>query len=65
MASKSRVHVIKRSDGWVIKKEGTQRASRKFETKEEAITNAKSYKTSGHDLVIHKKDGTIEKWSKS
>lgn len=65
MATKKRVHIIKRTDGWVVKKEGAERASRKYGTKQEAVKSAKTYREKGHDLVIHKKDGTIEKWSKS
>ncbi|MFN0215717.1 MAG: DUF2188 domain-containing protein [Saprospiraceae bacterium] len=65
MATKKRVHVIKRTDGWVLKKEGAERASRKFDTKEEAVDSAKNYRHKGHDIVVHKKDGTIERWSKS
>lgn len=65
MAKSRRVHVIKRSDDWVVKKEGASKASRKFETKEDAVKYANGYKESGHDLVIHRKNGTIEKWSKS
>ncbi len=65
MSTKKRVHVIKRTDGWVVKKEGAERASRKFDTKEEAVDSAKNYRQKGHDVVVHKKDGTIERWSKS
>jgi hypothetical protein len=65
MENKSRVHVIKRQDGWVVKKEGALRASKKYTTKEEAVRSARIYWIHGHDLVIHRKDGTIEKWTKS
>jgi uncharacterized protein YdaT len=65
MSAKQRVHVIKRTDGWVIKKEGAERASRKYDTKQEAVESAKNYYQRGHDIVIHKKDGTIEKWARS
>jgi len=65
MSVKKRVHVIKRTDGWVVKKEGADRASRKYDTKQEAVESTKSYRQKGHDFVIHKKDGTIEKWAKS
>lgn len=64
MSAKKRVHVIKRTDGWVVKKEGAERASRKYDTKQEAVESAKIYYQRGHDIVIHKNDGTIEKWTK-
>jgi Uncharacterized protein conserved in bacteria (DUF2188) len=64
MTDRSRVHVIKRDDGWVVKKDGTTRASKKFTTKEEAIETATVYHRSGHDLVIHRHDGTIEDWTR-
>lgn len=64
MATKKRVHVIKRTDGWVVKKEGAERASRKYNTKQEAVESTKNYRDKGHDIVIHKKDGTIEKWTR-
>lgn len=60
-----RTHVVKRDSGWAVKKEGTQRASRVFKTKEEAVKGAQKYKKSGSDVVIHKKDGSIQKWEKS
>ncbi len=64
MTDRSRVHVIKRDDGWVVKKDGTSRATKKFTTKEEAIETATVYHKSGHDLVIHRNDGTIEDWAR-
>ena len=65
MEKKSRVHVIKRQDGWVVKKEGALRASKKYTTKKEAVREATILSIHGYDLVIHRKDGTIEKWTKS
>ncbi len=62
--SKSRIHIIKRLGGWVVKKEGAERATRRFSTKEEAISSAIEYRSKGHDLVIHRRDGTVEKWLK-
>jgi hypothetical protein len=60
-----RVHVIKRDEGWAVKKQGTSRASRIYKSKEDAVEGAQKFKKSGHDLVIHKKDGSIQKWEKS
>ncbi len=60
-----RTHVVKRDSGWAVKKEGTKRASKVHKTKDEAIKDARRQKKSGSDVVIHKKDGSIQKWEKS
>ncbi len=57
----TRIHVISRKGGWAVKKEGSSRASKIYTTKNAAVKGAR--KTSkGHDVVVHKKDGSIEKW---
>jgi hypothetical protein len=61
----SRAHIIKRGSGWAIKKEGALRATKIYSSKEEAIKDARKLKSYGLDLIIHKKDGSIEKWEKS
>jgi uncharacterized protein DUF2188 len=59
--SNKRIHVISRDGGWAVKKEGSSRASKIYSTKDAAVRGAK--KTSkGQDVVVHKKDGSIEKW---
>ena len=63
--NEGRVHIIKRSDGWVLRKEGAERASRKYPTKEEAIDSARLYRLKGYDVVVHRADGTVERWLKS
>src|SRR5208337_802658 len=60
-----RVHVISRSDGWAVKKEGNTRASRVVKTKDEAVSTARKVASKALDVVIHKKDGTIQKWEKA
>jgi len=69
MAEKSkpvqRVHVTSRTKGWAVKKQGLSKASRVYPTKDSAVTSAKKYRSQGLDIVIHKKDGTIEKWEKA
>jgi hypothetical protein len=59
---KRRVHIIKREDGWAIKKMGASRASRVYGSKEEAVRGGQALRRSGHDLVIHNSDGSIQKW---
>jgi len=60
---KELVHIMKRGGGWAIRIHGAKRASRLFESKEEAVKIAtEKFKKIGHDLVIHRNDGTVEKW---
>lgn len=60
----NRTHILKRHAGWAVKKEGAQKAVKVFSTKEEAIEAAEKFRKSGSDIVIHKKDGSIERWVK-
>ena len=62
--SSSRVHIISRDDGWAIKKEGNTKATKIFENKDSAIKGAKKLIEQGHDVIVHKKDGSIQKWEK-
>jgi len=64
MAGK-RVHIIKRDNGWAVKKQGAQKASKIYETKEVAKERANPLRKKGYDLVIHKRDGSIEEWKKA
>ncbi|MFC1970876.1 DUF2188 domain-containing protein [Chloroflexota bacterium] len=60
-----RVHVIARDKGWAIKKEGLSKASRIHQNKEAAVNSARTLRTRGHDVIIHRKDGSIERWEKA
>ena len=60
--SKSRVHVISRSGAWAIKKEGASRATKIYKNKDSAVNNAKKSSPKGGDVIVHKKDGSIQKW---
>ena len=64
-SSPNRTHVVKRDTGWAVKKEGAQKASKVYETKKEAVKGAEKHKESGSDIIIHKRDGSIQKWEKS
>jgi hypothetical protein len=59
-----RAHIIARDQGWAIKKEGSTRASSLHQDKNAAINGAKKLKQQGHDIVVHKKDGSIQRWEK-
>jgi hypothetical protein len=60
MVSKN-THVISSGDGWAVRKEGAERASRLFDSRGEAIKHAKSAaKKSQADVFVHARDGTIK-----
>ena len=59
-----KVHVISRNGGWAVKKEGNSRASKIYRTKDAAVKGARS-SSKGSDVIVHKRDGSIEKWQKS
>lgn len=69
MAKKStskskKIHVISRNGGWAVKSEGASRASKVYDTKDAAVRGA-TESSKGRDIVIHKRDGSIDKWRKS
>jgi len=64
-SSKSKkIHVISRDGGWAVKSEGATRASRIYKTKDAAVSGA-TKSSRCRDIVIHKRDGSIDKWKKS
>ncbi len=55
-------HVVPHKDGWAIKKSGTSKASKVTSTKKEAEDLARKISINqGTELVIHRKDGTIQR----
>lgn len=54
-------HLTHDDDGWKLKREGAERATKRFDTKEEGMDFSKKFmrKHSG-SLKIHKKDGEIQ-----
>jgi hypothetical protein len=60
-----RVHIISREKGWAIKKEGVSRASQVHQNKEAAVKSARRFKRRGLDVVVHRRDGSIERWEKA
>ena len=60
--SSKRLHVIKRDSGWALKRQGASRANKIYGDENKAIKAAESYRKKGHDVVVHKKDGTIQNW---
>lgn len=59
--SKTSKHVVPSpSGGWAVKNTGAVRASRTFETQEEAIKYARTVaKQSATELYVHGRDGSI------
>ena len=61
----SRIHIIKRGKGWAVFKEGGQKASRIYGSKEEAKEHTRLFRNRGYDVIVHRSDGSIEKWEKA
>ncbi len=66
-AEKARIHVISQQSKWAVIVEGSQRAYRVCPTKEGAVKSAKHLVENGlkKEIVIHKKDGSVERQLKS
>lgn len=62
--AEKRYHITKRGDSWALLKEGNQKASKIYGSKDAATANAQKFREKGSDLIIHKSDGSIEKWQK-
>ena len=53
-------HVIPTGDRWAVRRAGSRRSSRVFDTQREAITAATGIaRSQGVDLYIHGRDGLI------
>jgi hypothetical protein len=63
-SSSGRVHIISRDDGWAIKKEGNIKATKIYPNKDSAIKGARELIKQGHDVIVHKRDGSIQAWEK-
>ncbi len=64
-STSKRVHVISRKDAWAIKKQGASRATKIYKKKDTALREARKMCKIGYDVIVHKKDGSIQKWEKS
>jgi hypothetical protein len=61
MSKKKNIHVVPHEDGWARRKEGSQRAGGVYDTKAEALEEARDQaRRERVEMVIHKKDGTIQ-----
>ncbi len=62
MMKKKSNHVVPSKTGWSVKKSGATKASRNFDTKEKAVSYARSLsKNERTELFVHKKNGMIQK----
>ena len=53
-------HVVPHSDGWAVKKSGSDKATGVFNTQKEAINRARELsQKQGSELLIHGRDGRI------
>lgn len=66
-AKGARIHVISQESKWAVRVEGSQKAYRVCMTKDGAVKTAKHLVRNGltNEIVIHKKDGSIERQVKS
>jgi hypothetical protein len=54
-------HVVPSSSRWAVKKSGSERASKTFDTKEQAVLYARELsKNEKTELYIHKTNGMIQ-----
>jgi len=51
--------------GWSVRKNGALMASRVYKSKRAAIKHALKFLNLGFDVVLHKKDGTVNTWEKA
>ena len=61
MTKSKRIHIVPADDGWAVKREKSERASAKTDTKSkaDAIGRAIARKENG-ELIIHGKNGKIQ-----
>ncbi|MFB6340955.1 DUF2188 domain-containing protein [Saccharicrinis sp. FJH62] len=62
-SNSGRVHVVPSKSGWSVKKEGAKRSTAVRATREDAIKAAKDVKSADR-IIVHKKDGTIQRNTK-
>jgi len=60
----TKTHIIKRGDGWAVKKQGRTRASKVYKSQDDAIRGAKKMNSSA-EIIVHKRDGSVRKWIKN
>ncbi len=60
MARKRNQHVVPTEDGWAVKRAGSPKATKVFDTQQEAIERGREIaKNQQSELLIHGRDGRI------
>src|SRR5690349_17665625 len=60
MAKATNIHVVPRTEGWVVRKEGSSHATSVHSTQRDAVDAARKIaRDKSGELVIHGKDGRI------
>lgn len=60
MSKKSNIHTVPDSDGWANRREGSERASGRYPTKDAAERAGRdAARRDGVEHLIHRRDGTI------
>ncbi|RIX73643.1 DUF2188 domain-containing protein [Acidovorax cavernicola] len=58
--SKATQHVVPHSDGWAVRKSGSDRVTEVFQTQQEAIDRARDIsKNQETEMFVHGRDGRI------
>jgi len=58
--SKKTQHIVKHSDGWAVRKSGSSRATKVFETQSEAYDYGRTVAINQHtELFLHGRNGRI------
>jgi len=58
-------HIIARGSKWAVHKHGSDRASGIYLTKSEAERAARDFKAINKHIIVHKRDGSVQKWIRS
>jgi diacylglycerol kinase family enzyme len=60
MSGKGNQHVVPRDGEWAVRREGSSRDTKRFETQDEAIREARRIaRNQGLELLVHGRDGRI------
>lgn len=60
MSKRKNIHVVPRNDGWIIRKEGSSKATSVHKTQRDAVAAAREMaRNLNTELVIHGRDGRI------
>ncbi len=55
-------HVTTRGTQWAVHKHGATKASGLYDTKEEAKQAAKRFQATNKHIIVHRRDGSVERW---